>query len=111
MKSFPVKEKESDIQTTICEYLALRGYFFWRSNNVPAFDVKRAVFRAFPKFAIKGLPDIQIVSKGGFCTFLEVKRKGGYQSPEQKEFQKKCEKVGARYFVVRSVDEVIKLGL
>lgn len=30
--------KESDIQSAICEYLSLKGYFFSRSNNVAIYD-------------------------------------------------------------------------
>jgi len=43
--------------------------------------------------------------------FLEVKRPGTYQSPEQKDFQKGAEAAGALYAVVRSIDDVQALGL
>jgi hypothetical protein len=43
--------------------------------------------------------------------FLEVKRPKTYQSPEQKEFQKRAEGAGAYYAVVRSIEDVQALGL
>ena len=57
--------KETDIQKAICDYLALKGYFFWRSNNTPIFDAKRGRMRAMPKYAMKGLPDICLISAAG----------------------------------------------
>lgn len=38
---------------------------------------------------------------------IEMKKKGGYQSPEQKEWQKKVEGHGYQYTVCRSLDEFI----
>jgi hypothetical protein len=38
---------------------------------------------------------------------IEMKKKGGYQSPEQKEWQKKVEGHGYKYAVCRSLDEFI----
>jgi hypothetical protein len=43
--------------------------------------------------------------------FLEVKRKGTYQSPEQKEFQAQAKKAGALYGLVRPIDDVQAIGL
>jgi hypothetical protein len=40
-----------------------------------------------------------------------VKRPKTYQSPEQKEFQKRAESAGAYYAVVRSIENVQALGL
>lgn len=38
---------------------------------------------------------------------IEMKKKGGYQSPEQKDWQKKVEGHGYKYAVCRSLDEFI----
>jgi hypothetical protein len=57
-----VKEKESDIQRAICDYLACRKVFFWRQNTAPTFDRAtqsyRAMPKAMPKYAMRGVPDI-----------------------------------------------------
>jgi hypothetical protein len=44
-------------------------------------------------------------SYAGLC--IEMKKNGGYQSPEQKEWQKKVEGHGYKYAVCRSLDEFI----
>jgi hypothetical protein len=117
MTKFRLKKpepKESEIQSAICEYLRLRRHFFWRSNNAPIWSPDGrggGYFRAMSKYAIKGLPDIQIITDGGFTVFLEVKRPSGKQSPDQKEFQRRCEEKGCEYYVVKSVDELQELGL
>lgn len=101
---------EKDIQSAICDYLALRKHFFWRQNTAPAFDWKSNQFRRMPKHALRGVPDIILVHTGR-PYFLEVKRPGTYQSTDQREFQKRAEDAGALYAVVRSIDDVQRLGL
>lgn len=111
--------KESDVQNSICEYLETRRRCFFRLNNIPAFN--RGVggvitMRRLPKYTPKGLPDIVVVV-GGLFYGLEVKKpdsvdsKKTYQSKDQKEFQALVEKHGGKYFVVRSIDDVQKIGL
>lgn len=102
-------ETESGIVTTICEYLQLRKKLYWRSNNIPVFMPERNAFRALPKHSMKGVPDI-IVVENGFIG-IEVKKKGGRQSPEQKEFEKRCFEAGGEYLLAYSVDDVIAFGL
>ncbi len=63
-----------------------------------------------PKYAMRGVSDIILVHTGP-PYFLEVKREGTYQSPEQKAFQQQAEKAGAHYAVVRSIDDVQAIGL
>lgn len=106
-------EKESDIQNTICDYLALKQRCYWRSNNIPAFnrnDDGGITMRRLPKHTPRGLPDINIIA-GGLYWGLEVKTNVGRQSPEQKEMEALIKKHGGRYHVVRSIDDVIALGL
>jgi hypothetical protein len=62
------------------------------------------------KYAILGVPDIIVVHVGR-PYFLEVKRPGYHQSPEQKAFQQRAEAAGALYAVVRSIEDVRELGL
>lgn len=97
---------EKDIQKQICEWLALKGVFFWRSNNMPVFSEGK--FRAMPKYAPKGLPDIICVIKGRFVG-LEVKRPKGYTNPktryDQETFCKNVRNNGGFYAVVHSIDE------
>lgn len=108
-----LKETESDIQTSICEYLELKQRCFFRVNNIPAFNRKEGggfTMRRLPKFTPRGLPDIIVVA-GGIFYGLEVKTKIGKQSPEQKDFEKWVKQHGGKYHVVRSIEDVQEIGL
>lgn len=103
---------EKDIQRSICDWLALRGVFFWRSNNIPVFGMsgdgtKR--FRSLPKYTMRGIADIICVHKGKFVA-LEVKRPGNRAvsklSEDQVAFGLKVESSGGFYYVVHSLEEV-----
>ena len=112
MKSIKTKlPKEKDIQLEICRYLESRGYFFWRQNTSPIFDKTTGFYRPMPKYSVKGLPDIILIREGGLFVGLEVKRPGSKPSDNQISFKEKCEGVGAEYHIVRSVEDVIALGL
>ena len=103
------KVLEKDIQNSICEYLALKRYMFWRQNTAPTI-AKDGGFRSMGKYSMNGIPDIILILQGIFIG-LEVKRPGGKQSENQEEFQRKCEEAGGRYHLVQSLDDVISLGL
>lgn len=107
---------EGKIQAAICEYLTKKGYFFMRLNNTPIFDTKLnngyGGYRAQGKYAMPGLADILLIDKEkyGMAVFLEVKAPKGKQSPDQKLFAKRCYSNNCDYYVVKSLDEVKKLG-
>lgn len=107
-----MKSTESQIQTAICDYLALKKHFFWRANNTPIFqmDNGKPRFRAMPKYSMRGVPDIILIKDGQFIG-IEVKQPKAKQSEGQIEFQKKCYTAGGKYYVVTSIEEVQKLGL
>lgn len=97
---------ERDIQRAVIEYLECRRHFFWR-NNSGALKTERG---RFIRFGTPGSPDIIVVHKGR-PYFLEVKRPGAKQNDDQITFQKGAEAAGAQYAVVRSIDDVVRLGL
>jgi len=107
-----VKETESGIQSAICDYLAYRKVFFWRQNTAPAVNKSKDgwSFRRMPKHSRRGVPDIIIVKEGRFIG-LEVKRLRTCQSPEQKAFEVDIVAAGGLYRVVRSIEDVQRLGL
>jgi hypothetical protein len=43
--------KEAEILRAICDYLAIKHYFFWHQNTAPAFDWKTNQFRPMQAFA------------------------------------------------------------
>lgn len=100
--------KESDIQFSICEYLALRKVFFWRQNTVPVFH--KGEYRRMPAFSRNGVPDIIVVKDGQFIG-LEVKTPKGRQSDVQKEFENELVAAGGVYNIVTSIEDVQALGL
>ncbi len=102
--------EESNILKTLCDYLAIKNYVFWRQNNIPIFDARFGGYRAMPKHCRKGVSDI-ILLKNGEAWFLEVKGLKKKQSADQIEFQKLVEKGGAFYRVVRSIDDLQKIGI
>jgi hypothetical protein len=88
---------ECEIQSTIHDYLAYRKHFVVRLNNIPAFNRNAdgsIRMRRLSKGAVRGLADIIVVHMGR-TYFLEVKRRGAYQSPEQRAFQARAEQAGA----------------
>lgn len=108
------KEKESDIVRAIGDYLARKkNIFFFRLNNsgVATKGVDGAYFfRRMAAYSVKGTPDYVVIHDGKFIG-LEVKKKGGVQSPDQKEFEKNVKSVSGEYWIVRSIDDVIEIGL
>ncbi|MGY3406121.1 hypothetical protein ACVWZV_002234 [Bradyrhizobium sp. GM5.1] len=101
---------EIEIQAAICDYLAFRKVFFWRSNNTPIYDRTRNAFRRMPKYALHGIPDIIVIRDGRFIG-IEVKRANGTLSEHQVEFERSCLLAGGQYLVARSIDDVIAFGL
>lgn len=101
---------EKEIQLAICDYLAYKRYFFGRMNTQPIFDKDRGSYRAMPKYSVSGFPDIWVLHGGTFIG-LEVKRPGTYQSDVQREFERNTINTGCQYWVVRSLDDVIRIGL
>jgi hypothetical protein len=105
-----LKQLEKEIQLGICDYLALRKHFFWRQNTMPVYDSTKQMYRPMPRYSLNGVPDILLIYKGRFIG-LEVKRPGGSQSDNQKEFERRTKEAGGEYYIVTSLDDVIKLKL
>jgi len=120
-----MKETEAQVLKTICQYLKIRGYFWWRQNNVGVYDQGKKIFRKC-QYALPGIPDIFLMrrkhgSKHGDKFYqaqyvyefiaLEVKSANGRQSPEQKEFEEEFKKHGGTYLLARSVYDVQQAGL
>lgn len=95
---------------SICEYLNLRKYFFFRINNIGVYDPSKQIHRALPKWAMKGVADIFVLHKGG-ALFVEVKSQVGRQSPEQRNFEALVLENGGRYIVARSIDDLREIGI
>ena len=107
-----LKEKESQIQRAVLEYLSYRPGFWFRSNTGAVAAEYRGKKR-FIRFGVKGAADIfGIIPPEGRFVAIEVKRPGGgKQTDEQKQFQEKVEKNGGLYFLVYGVQDLIERHL
>jgi hypothetical protein len=104
---------ETETQAAILDYLRLRGHFCFRVNQIPATFLDRhgeRQFRRFPKYAMKGVPDIVLIHEGKFFG-VECKSEKGKLSSDQVEFERKCVAAGGEYIVARSIDDVQQAGL
>src|ERR1700730_2178161 len=97
------KSKESDVQSAICDYLTLKGYFFSRTNNAPTYDKTHGIFRSLPKYPRRGWPDICLIKNGTFYG-IEVKSGVGRLSPEQHQLGRDTILNGGHHVVARSID-------
>ncbi len=104
---------EKVVQKSILDYLTYKRYFMWRNNNTPIFqfDKGNPRFRAMPKYTMKGIPDIIVITDSGAIIFIECKRKGAKLSEAQEIFKQNCERRGVKYITATSLDEVIAEGL
>lgn len=105
-----VTAKESDVQASCLDYLAMRGVFAFRLNNIPVPMANG--FRTLPKHTPKGLPDaIAIRPKTGTIIALEFKGTKGTQSEDQERIQRRITENGGEYHIIRSIDDVQHIGL
>lgn len=111
------------------DLLTAKGFYCWRSNNIPVSVIENGK-RTFRKFnGMKGVSDILAVaphpamfdetsplvwkSRSGCIWCIEIKTAKDKQSPDQKKFQEQIEKRGGIYMIVRdTIDELDwRLGL
>jgi len=118
MKQFSLKKqepKESEIQSAICEYLQMKGHFFWRQNNagIQRTGADGRQFWTTNKYSMRGVADIICFDKTrtGIATFIEVKRPSGRLSEDQELFKMACEDHGCEYLIVKSIDDLQEFGL
>lgn len=100
MKTEPL---EKETQNAILAYLEITQRFHYR-NNSGAYKTEHG---SYVRYGTPGSPDIVCVINGFYIGF-EVKRRGGKLSPDQRKFQKELTDNGGYYFLVTSVDDVIK---
>lgn len=99
---------EIDIQNSICDYLSLKHYFFWRQNTIAPFREGR--WFSQPRYSMNGIPDIILIKNGKFIG-LEVKKPKGKQSDNQKIFEERCKKAGGEYYIVTDLKDIEAIGL
>lgn len=98
------KEKESDIQKAILEYLHYKGIYCWKNHSTGIFNAKGGGFIPTGK---PGVSDILGILDNGQFLAIEVKKKGGKVSLFQTEFITSINEHGGKAFVAYSIDDVM----
>ena len=110
---------EQATQATVIDTLRKLGILCWPHKNIPV-PIRQGSGKGSRIVGLRkadpylvGLPDVFVVIDGRLIC-IEMKRKASYwdQQPEQKEWQRRLEKAGARYILAYSLDEVLQgLGI
>jgi hypothetical protein len=98
---------ETDLVRNVIAALKAKHVWAWRANSgttVLSDGPSRRVIKGAPA----GTPDILVVLPGGRLCGLECKVGNGKQRPTQVLWQRKAERNGVRYAVVRSVSEALR---
>lgn len=100
------------LQKKVLERLHNEGIFCWRQNNMPVYDPHiNSGFGGYRAHGgLKGVPDIICIISGKFVG-VEIKAGADKMSPDQVLFQKRCERNGGKYFVVKRIEDVDKILL
>jgi len=93
----------------VSDYLTLKRHFWIRINTQGQYDARLGKYRTSP-YTMRGVADLLIIHQGQ-PVFIELKTAKGRQSPDQILFEKHCDEHAVEYAVVRSVDDIIGLGL
>lgn len=90
-----IKITENDVKLQVKQYLSLKGWFHFHLMAGMG--------------AYKGSPD-RIAVKDGRVLFLEIKKPVGWKhSDPQKQFQKDIREHNGEYYLIRNLDELIKI--
>ena len=94
-------------QRGIVQLLQLQANPDWIWFHVPngEYRSKRTGARLKAMGVRAGVADLCLISPGSRAHFIEVKAPKGRMSPEQRAFRDACERAGAGFAIVRSIDE------
>lgn len=110
------KPTESEIQQSCIKWFAMQyrtlyddGVLFHIANEGIRLNGMGARFKR--EGVVRGVADLCLaIPKGGFAAlYIEMKRPGNYQTPEQKTWQRNVEKYGNKYVVCKSLDEFMTI--
>lgn len=100
-------EREQDIQKAISDYLTISGFVVFKHHSTGT--TVRNGKTIYLKYGEKGISDLIACSPQGQFWAIEVKKKGGAVSDEQKEFIRRVTHCGGKGFVAYSIDDVIAM--
>lgn len=112
-KSKLPKLTEHQLQTQVINYLRVRhiycfsvpnGFYAGKGGNVQGYIRKMKASGLTP-----GVADVVVLLNGGKTVFLELKVGSNKQEISQVQFEKDVKELGFEYYVVKSLDDVIKI--
>ena len=104
------KKPEQIVKDSICEYLELKGIFFWTNHSMGTYDKKKGTWRMRRgRFNLNGTSDILGVLPGGRLLAIECKAKGLKRnvSEDQQYFLDRVSCIGGVAILADSVQDVI----
>lgn len=101
---------EHKLQVQLMDYLAYAAkpeiYYFAIPNQSNRHIASAAKMKA--EGVRSGVADLCFMLPGGAVGWLEMKKPGGSMSPTQKLFRDRCELLGHRWALAKSVDEALE---
>jgi len=110
-KTLKIKTREKDVAAGILKYLQMlennRDAYIFRNNSYRGKILRKDGSTGYLRNNKKGTPDIICLYKGKYLG-IETKSSIGKQSAEQIEAQKRIERAGGYYWIIRDIDILIK---
>ena len=94
--------------TTLQYHENMGGCYFIRNNAFQGRIQRPNGSQGYIKNAKPGSPDILVLYKGRFIG-IEIKSETGKQTANQMEAEEKIRRAGGEYYVVRSVEDLLKI--
>jgi hypothetical protein len=115
--STPIEPTEDQLQIYSADVIAAFGdpqVVAYHTPNGGKRDY--SVAKLLKRFGtLPGVADWTFITPGAIASYLELKKKGGRLSVEQKEFQRRVTALGCRYLVAYNLQEIdaalIELGV
>lgn len=101
-------EIQTEIMTALSQYgipIRINSGMAWQGKFVNGVIIKPRPIKLAPA----GFADILFIGDGGRVCFIECKTLTGKQREAQKRFQAAVEKLGHKYYVCRSVKDILQI--
>ena len=100
---------EHQLQALVLDHLAKKGKPGIIAMAIPNAGKRSARWGTHMKDEglTPGAPDLVILLPDEKCALLELKSKRGTQTPEQKGFHARCDRLGQRYGVAKTFEQAI----
>lgn len=99
---------EESLQIAVVNYLRWKAHGRYRVLAIPNGGHMSAIMGARRKRmgSVAGAPDLMLQLEGGRVIEIELKARKGRQSESQWQWQEESERLGVRYYVCRSLEDI-----